>query len=181
MGPIGSLFAIALRRVALGTVSAVALVAMATPALDELPAQAAGPPAQPQLTEFDVPGANHAFSSVCQNAFLGSLGPAGCGTTALANNDPGEVVGTYTDAELTQHAFLRAPTGDITSFEAPGQGGGPGQGTVAYSINDAGLIAGRLPGRQRRVPRFPALPERLLRAVRCPGRRYGRRAGDTRL
>ena len=66
----------------------------------------------------------------------------GCGTTPLANNDLGDVVGTYTDAGMLQHGFLRDPNGYITSFDAPGAGIGPGQGTVAYAINDAGVIAG---------------------------------------
>ena len=104
-------------------------------------------------------GYSTAQYTVCNSAFLGAIG---CGTTALANNDLGDVVGTYTDAGIAQHGFLRYPNGSITSFDAPGAGSGPGQGTVAFAINNAGVVAGRVPGRQWRVPRVPALPERLL-------------------
>jgi probable HAF family extracellular repeat protein len=115
---------------------------MVTPGLDAMPSQAAAapwpPPAQQgSLTEFDAPGASSTYSSTCTNAFLGVIG---CGTTPLANNDLGEVVGTYTDAGLVQHAFLRAPNGYIKTIDAPGAGGG--QGTVAFAIDDAGVIAG---------------------------------------
>jgi hypothetical protein len=126
-------FAAPARRGALRFLSAAALVAMVVP-LEQMPVQAAG-----ALTKFDVQGASFAFSQVCNNAFVGAIG---CGTTPLANNDPGQVVGTYTDAGLVQHGFLRARNGEITTFEAPGAGAGPGQGTVAFSINNAGLIAG---------------------------------------
>ena len=38
--------------------------------------------------------------------------------------------------------FVRAePT--ITTFDAPGAGTGPGQGTIAFAINPAGTISGR--------------------------------------
>ena len=161
-----SRFAAPLRRAAIGTVVALALAAMATPAIDVLPAQAGGlpwplpahlsqpPPRAPpgqqpppgrqgSLTEFDAPGANMVYSSdqyaVCNSAFLGAIG---CGTTALANNNLGDVVGTYTDARTAEHGFLRYPNGAITPVDAPGAGSGPGQGTVAYAINDAGMIAG---------------------------------------
>ena len=43
------------------------------------------------------------------------------------------------------HAFIRKPDGRIISFDAPGAGLGAGlnQGTVAYSINNIGEIAGQ--------------------------------------
>ena len=40
------------------------------------------------------------------------------------------------------HGFLRAHTGKITTFDAPGAGTNSPQGTVSYSINSAGVIAG---------------------------------------
>ena len=116
-------------------------VAIAGLALLAAPIERALAQDQPLLTEFDAPGASSEFSPVCDAAFNGP-GIIGCGTTPLANNDLGEVVGTYTDSGLVQHAFMRAPNGDITSFDAPGAGGGQGQGTVAFTINDAGVIAG---------------------------------------
>src|SRR5271157_6404788 len=80
-----------------------------------------------KLTEFDAPV------------------PGQLGTYAYANNDEGEVVGFYTDGNVVPHGFLRTPAGKFVSFDAPGAGLGEGldQGTVAYSINDLGVIAGQ--------------------------------------
>jgi hypothetical protein len=41
------------------------------------------------------------------------------------------------------HGFLRTPDGAITTFDVPGAGIGPGQGTRAGNINPPGAIAGR--------------------------------------
>jgi hypothetical protein len=91
-----------------------------------------------KLVEFDAPGAGTVFSSMaaCQ--------PSSCGTEALANNAEGAIVGYYTDASAVFHGFLRDPNGHIVPFDAPfaGMGSGLGQGTVAYSISDLGVIAG---------------------------------------
>ena len=38
--------------------------------------------------------------------------------------------------------MVRAATGAMTTFEVPGAGTGSGQGTIAYSINDAGNVTG---------------------------------------
>ena len=40
------------------------------------------------------------------------------------------------------HAFLRDATGTITKFDAPHAGKGNDQGTVAYRIDDAGVVCG---------------------------------------
>jgi hypothetical protein len=40
------------------------------------------------------------------------------------------------------HGFVRAPDGTITTFEAPNAGSGYQTGTLAYSINASGTIAG---------------------------------------
>ena len=54
-------------------------------------------------------------------------------------------MGYYTDPQVVPHAFVRTPDGHITPFNAPGDGEGAGlnQGTVAYAINDFGVIAGQ--------------------------------------
>jgi len=96
-------------------------------------------PGKLAVTEFDAPGAGTVTSQVCANAFLGFLG---CGTIPLANNDQGEVVGTYSDANNVQHAFLRTSDGSIVAFDVRGAGTEGGQGTVAYAVNDLGVIAG---------------------------------------
>jgi len=91
---------------------------------------------KPNVIEFDVPGAGTVSSPACANAL-------GCGTVAFANNDLGVIVGFYTDANVVAHGFLRAPDGNIISFDVPGAGLGVGldQGTFAYCINDLGAIA----------------------------------------
>ena len=68
-----------------------------------------------------------------------------CGTVAYDNNDLGEIVGSYTGTNIVPHGFLRLPNGQITLFDAPGAGLGPGlnQGTAAIAINDLGEIAGQ--------------------------------------
>ena len=40
------------------------------------------------------------------------------------------------------HGNLRAPDGSFTTFDAPGAGTGPGQGTYVDGIDPAGTIAG---------------------------------------
>jgi hypothetical protein len=89
------------------------------------------------LVEFDVPGAAVVPSKACLPQ---------CGTTALANNKWGVVVGVYTDTYVVPHAFVRKPDGHIYTFQAPGAGLGHGldQGTVAYALTDSGIIAGEL-------------------------------------
>jgi hypothetical protein len=119
-------------RIIIPIVSFCTVVALAMSV--HLPAQAQQ---QSKLIEFDAPDAGTVFSSTaaCQPS---------CGTQSLANNNVGAIVGYYTDANVVAHGFLRTPSGHITSFDAPeaGQGFGLDQGTVAYSINDLGVIAG---------------------------------------
>ena len=43
---------------------------------------------------------------------------------------------------LTAMAMLISTAATVTTFEAPGAGNAPGQGTFAYSINTAGTIVG---------------------------------------
>jgi hypothetical protein len=54
----------------------------------------------------------------------------------------GAITGFYSDAANVYHGFLRARHGKITTFDAPGVGTGPGQGTITGDINDFGAIAG---------------------------------------
>ena len=83
------------------------------------------------ITTFDVPGAG-------TGAFQGTLvfGPSGAISAA------GTILGNYIDASYAVHGFVRAPNGAITSFDAPGAGTGPGQGTFPASFNPAGAIVG---------------------------------------
>ena len=97
-----------------------------------LPAMAQ--PNKPGITVIDAPGAAMVSSPACAGS---------CGTTAYAMNDLGDVVGSYTDAKVVPHGFLRHADGKFISFDAPGAGLGAGldQGTYAMSINDLGVIA----------------------------------------
>ena len=40
-------------------------------------------------------------------------------------------------ASGVEHAYVRAPDGTITTFDAPGAGTGPGQGTIDSGLNPA--------------------------------------------
>lgn len=63
-------------------------------------------------------------------------------TFALAINSEGEIAGYDNDGHDLNHGFLRARNGTITTFDAPGAGTAPGQGTVADDINPEGVITG---------------------------------------
>ena len=82
------------------------------------------------ITTFDAPGAG--------------TGPGqGTRTEAAACINPaGAIVGFYTDASDVLHGYVRVPGGTITTFDAPGAGTGPGQGTLPASNNPAGTITG---------------------------------------
>jgi len=82
------------------------------------------------ITIFDVPGSN--FTSPLQCAL-----PCGPGI-----NQSGTIAGDYQDASNQFHAFLRAPDGTFTTFDAPDAGRSPGHGTFALGINLAGTITG---------------------------------------
>jgi hypothetical protein len=69
--------------------------------------------------------------------------PAGSVNTFPEQNvQEGTITGSYVDANNVNHGFLRAPSGTITSFDAPGAGTSPGQGTFPVSITPAGAITG---------------------------------------
>src|SRR4030095_6451551 len=53
------------------------------------------------------------------------------------------IAGRYVDGSDVFHGFLRTPDGQITTFDVPGAGTGPGQGTRAANINPSEAIAGR--------------------------------------
>jgi hypothetical protein len=68
----------------------------------------------------------------------------GQGTFAININDFGQAIGYFVDSNNIYHGFVRALSGAVVTIDAPGAGAipGPGQGTVAYSINIEGMIAG---------------------------------------
>jgi len=117
---------------------------------------------EPVLTEFNAPGDTTVTSPACAPQ---------CGTVPLANNDRGGIAGFYTDPNIVPHAFLRTPAGDFISFEAPGAGIGAGldQGTVAYSINDVGAIAGQFEDSSNVFHGFVRQPGGLFSTFDVPG------------
>jgi predicted membrane protein len=64
------------------------------------------------------------------------------GTWAFAINDPGVILGAYTDDNLTVNSYLRAPDGRFTTIDDPIAATGPGQGTWAYNLNQDGTVTG---------------------------------------
>jgi hypothetical protein len=84
------------------------------------------------FTTYEAPGAD-----TTANSFNG--------TFAANINPAGTIAGDYVDADNVGHGYLRAPDGTFTTFDAPGAGTGPGQGTFTGSvdcINPAGAMAG---------------------------------------
>lgn len=77
-----------------------------------------------RFIEFEAPGAG-TTPSPCVNGFWGGLQ----GTTPADINATGEIAGIMMDGQNIWHGFLRSPEGEFTTFEAPGSGTGPFQGT----------------------------------------------------
>jgi hypothetical protein len=90
-----------------------------------------------RFTTFDAPGAGIGHCPppiICSN-----------GTAGGSINSAGAIAGQYGDTSGVFHGFLRSPDGTITTFDAPGAGTGPGQGTLITfgdGINPEGAIAG---------------------------------------
>src|SRR5437762_1678075 len=57
-------------------------------------------------------------------------------------NPAGAISATSLDASDVYHGVLRAPDGTMTTFDVPGAGTGPFQGTLTFGINQAGTIEG---------------------------------------
>jgi len=115
-----------------------------------------------KIIGFEAPGAATTTSTFCATA---------CGTIALANNAEGAIVGYYTDPNVVPHGFVRSPDGHIPSFDAPGAGLGANlnQGTVAYSINDWGLIAGEFEDTSNVFHGFLRYPDGSFTTFDAPG------------
>ena len=66
------------------------------------------------------------------------------GTYPSSINVWGAITGSYQDANIVFHGFLRSPEGRFTTFEAPGADttAGSFNGTSPNSINDLGVITG---------------------------------------
>jgi len=80
------------------------------------------------ITTFDAPNAG--------------TGP-GQGTIVFSVdclNPAGAISATSLDASDVYHGVLRAPDGTMTTFDVPGAGTGPFQGTLTFGINQAGTF-----------------------------------------
>src|SRR6266566_1007138 len=57
-------------------------------------------------------------------------------------NPAGAITATSLDASDVYHGVLRAPDGTMTTFDVPGAGTGPGQGTIPFCNNPVDAITG---------------------------------------
>ena len=62
--------------------------------------------------------------------------------TGYLLNPAGAIAAASLDASNVYHGIVRAPDGTMTTFDPPGAGTGPFQGTLPLGINQAGTIEG---------------------------------------
>lgn len=64
--------------------------------------------------------------------------------STISINNHGAITGDFTDANNVTHGFVRSPSGNFTTFDAPGARSVEGtfEGTLPTSINNDGTIAG---------------------------------------
>ena len=82
------------------------------------------------ITTFDAPNAG---TGAGQGTFV---------FTGYCLNPTGAIAGASLDSSDVYHGFLRTPDGTITTFDVPGAGTGPFQGTIPLSNNPADAITG---------------------------------------
>jgi hypothetical protein len=82
------------------------------------------------FTTFDAPGAGTGAGQGTFTGFLDCINPEGAMT------------GYSLDTNNVFHGYLRAHDGNITIFDAPGEGTGAGQGTIAAGIDPERSITG---------------------------------------
>lgn len=94
------------------------------------------------IITFDVPGAGNIASpsGLCSTNFF----TACYGTTPMANNNAGEIVGMYITNDGVYYGFLRSPGGKVTKFSEPNADTTPGDfnGTYPISLNSWGAVTG---------------------------------------
>ena len=98
-----------------------------------------------RIVTFDVEGAGTTPGAMgCGNGLLTSC----YGTTPVANNNAGDIVGVYLTDAGVYYGFLRTRWGKVTSFTAPGADTTPWDfnGTYPYSINARGAVTGMYQG-----------------------------------
>jgi hypothetical protein len=94
------------------------------------------------IVTFDVPGAGATpGASGCATGFP----LTNCyGTTPMANNNAGEIVGTYLTDDGVYYGFLRSLQGNVTKFSEPDADITPGDlnGTYPVSLNSWSAVTG---------------------------------------
>src|SRR5205814_10602673 len=70
---------------------------------------------------------------------------------------------------------LLGPQPTITTFDAPGAGTGPGQGTIAFAINPAGTISGRYADAGGAIHAIVRTPDGAILTFNAPGAGTGPR------
>jgi hypothetical protein len=146
--------------------------AMPTATLAQSQSQYASSAHQPAIIEFDVKGAGVGPGTT--NCF------GACpGTVAVNGNSSGAVTGYYVDDSNLYHGFVRYCDGKIVTFDAPGAGTltGSAQGTVAYSINSEGAIAGQFQDASSKYHGFLRSPDGVITTFDVPGVQFGANQG----
>jgi hypothetical protein len=98
-----------------------------------------------RIIMFDVPGAGKTLGALnCGNNLL----TACYGTTPMANNNAGEIVGMYLTDDGVYYGFLRNADGKTKSFTAPGADTTHEDfnGTYPMAINSRGAVTGTYQG-----------------------------------
>jgi len=107
------------------------ILVTAVVALLTMPARVLAQPAakthRNSITAFDVPG-------------------TGVQTIPIAINLGGLIAGYDLDENAVFHGFIRTPGGHITTFDAPGAGTTPFNGTLGTAINLVGVVTGQVCG-----------------------------------
>jgi hypothetical protein len=122
------------------------------------------------IVVFDAPGAGAGPPQ----------GPLLQGTFAVNINDFGQAIGYFVDSNYVYHGFVRSLWGTIVTIDAPGAGTTPrsGQGTVAYSINVEGIIAGQYQDATNVFHCFVRSPDGHIITFDAPGAGNGPNQGS---
>jgi hypothetical protein len=122
---------------------------------------------EPIIT-FDIPGGGTGFFQ---------------GTFAVDIDDFGSAIGRFVDANNVYHGFVRYPNGRVAIIDAPGAGATPGsfQGTLAWSINVKGTIAGQYQDSNYACHGFVRDPDGHITTFDAPGAGTGPNQGTLAL
>jgi hypothetical protein len=123
-----------------------------------IPVRLAAQNASSEIISFDAPGAS-------------SVAASGYGTFPKRINDAGAITGHYTDAHNVSRGFVRSPSGEFTTFDAPGASTVTSfdYGTFPDSINDAGAITGHYTDAQGLIHGFLRSPSGKFTTFDPPG------------